>query len=108
MVSNVAGGKERKRLITACIVVFVRLHDRMSVPLHQKSTTKYSHFKKVTIMADNNKKNSFWEGVKKGAGCAIGAGLVVGAIGFCVGGPVGAAAGFKLGAGAGALGGGMG
>lgn len=58
-------------------------------------------------MTNNNdkKKNSFWEGVKKGAGCAVGAGLVVGTVGFFLGGPVGAAAGFKIGVGAGALGG---
>ena len=49
---------------------------------------------------DNGKKNAFVEGIKRGAGCAIGAGLVVGAVGFMLGGPVGAATGFKLGAGA--------
>lgn len=54
---------------------------------------------------NNDKKNTFVEGIKRGAGCAIGAGLVVGAIGFMLGGPVGAAAGFKVGVGAGTLGG---
>lgn len=55
-------------------------------------------------MANNNEnnKNSFWEGIKRGAGCAVGA------VGFVLGGPVGAAAGFKVGCGAGALGGGAG
>lgn len=62
---------------------------------------------KNKIMAnDKDKKNSFLDGVKKGAGIAIGAGLVAGAIGFVVGGPAGGWAGFKLGAGA--LGGGAG
>lgn len=55
-------------------------------------------------MANNNDKNSFVEGIKKGAGCAIGAGIVVGVFGLCVGGPAGALAGFKLGLGAGAIG----
>lgn len=52
-------------------------------------------------MTNNNdkKKNSSWEGVKKGTG------LVVGTVGFFLGDPVGAAAGFKIGVGAGALGG---
>ena len=61
-------------------------------------------------MANNNdnNKNSFWEGIKRDEGCAVGAGLVVGAVGFFLGGPVGAAAGFKVGCGAGALGGGVG
>ena len=58
-------------------------------------------------MASNNG-NSFWEGVKKGAGCAIGAGLVCGAIGLMIGGPVTAAAGFKMGVGLGGIGSGAG
>lgn len=48
--------------------------------------------------------STFTDGIKKGAGVAIGAGLVVGAFGLVVGGPAGAWAGFKLGMGAGALG----
>ena len=52
---------------------------------------------------ENGSNNSFWEGVKRGAGCAIGAGVVVGVIGLCLGGPAGAWAGFKMGAGAGGL-----
>lgn len=55
----------------------------------------------------NAKKNTFWQGVLRGAGMAIGAGLVVGAIGLVAGGPAGAIAGFKLCAGAGGLGGGV-
>lgn len=54
-------------------------------------------------MANNNDKNSFVEGIKKGAGCAIGAGIVCGLVGFCIGGPGPAWAGFKIGLGAGSL-----
>lgn len=46
--------------------------------------------------------SNFWDGVKRGAGMAIGAGLVCCAVGLVVGGPVGAAAGFKAGVGLGA------
>lgn len=59
-------------------------------------------------MANNNdnKSNKFLDGVKRGAGMAVGGALVVGAFGFLVGGPAGAALGFKAGLGAGTLGGG--
>ena len=52
--------------------------------------------------------NSFWNGVKKGAGCAIGAGLVCGALGLMMGGPGTAVLGFKMGVGLGGIGSGAG
>lgn len=45
-------------------------------------------------MVDNNKMNGFWEGVKNGAGCAVG-----GTVGFILGDIVGVAASFKHGVG---------
>ena len=44
-------------------------------------------------MVDNNKMNSFWEGVKTGAGCTVGT------VGFILGDIVGVAASFKHGVG---------
>ena len=42
-------------------------------------------------MANNNdNKNKFWEGVKQGAGRAVGFACVAGVVGFCVAGPAGA------------------
>ena len=54
-------------------------------------------------MATNKDDNKFLDGIKHGAGKAVGAALVVGAFGLLLGGPAGGAAGFKLGLGAGSL-----
>lgn len=55
-------------------------------------------------MANNNvNKNKFWEGVKQGAGRAVGFACVAGVVGFCVAGPAGAIVAAKAAAGAGAV-----
>lgn len=41
--------------------------------------------------------SKFTDGLKKGAGCALGGAAVMGVIGFCVAGPAGFAAGFTKG-----------